>query len=478
MRIVRAASIVVVGWLLSAAAAQSAAVIEYGMSFYNPAGPSTKVSWAKVVTLLNQYLDEAQQINVFTDMCYDGNLIGEAQAAASGLKMNAVIGTSTNATTKSVDGFSGTKDQNPPGRLKSLDGNYYFSTKAYLAKTLSGGTTTVKLLHAAAAAAVAADPGLSQTPQYYTSKDANDGLKVDEGTASSHALLFAGNLGGLYIFPPRSLFQAIRGVDFTSEAFYFADYVAQQLPEGGALSGPGTYANFELALKGLEAQVDGNKDRETVSLFLVGHGSREVKNVNPKSEAQPGQTRQGAEARASDPATLDFALTLDSTFWQDLKEEVVLDDPNLVRGDPASFFLTVSEYSLTGSLSAYIGGVGGPFLQIGSFGLGDFETQTGSSAAILDVSLSDDLIRNLVAAYDGVSDLIIRFAMSGDDWFRLALRDDLLFDPTYFPTTYGVGLATVVSEIRGVPEPGSTLLLMVMGLTMVVLIAGRQAHRG
>ena len=135
-------------------------------------------------------------------------------------------------------------------------GNYYFSTKAYLAKTLSGGTTTVKLLHAAAAAAVAADPGLSQAPQYYTSKDANDGLKVDEGTASSHALLFAGNLGGLYIYPPRSLFQAIRGVGFTSEAFYFADYVAQQLPEGGALSGPGTYAiHFCLKNPALSAAV-------------------------------------------------------------------------------------------------------------------------------------------------------------------------------------------------------------------------------
>ena len=82
---------------LPAAPAQAAAVIEYGMSFYNPAGPSTKVSWVKVVTLLNQYLDEAQQINVFTDMCYDGNLIAEAQAANSGLKMNAVIGTSTSS---------------------------------------------------------------------------------------------------------------------------------------------------------------------------------------------------------------------------------------------------------------------------------------------------------------------------------------------------------------------------------------------
>jgi hypothetical protein len=89
------------------------------------------------------------------------------------------------------------------------------------------------------------------------------------------------------------------------------------------------------------------------------------------------------------------------------------------------------------------------------------------------VPLSALAISELVGLYGGAPDLTVRFDMSAADSFRLAIPDDLFFDSTYFPLTYGVGLAAGASI--HIPEPAAILLALCAWLGL--LAVGRRRRR-
>lgn len=446
-------------------------VVETGLTFYT-GGKSKPVPWSQIVKLVNDKLDDAQQVNIFVDSCYDGALIDAAKDADNGLNMPFVIGTSNTALKKSTDGTSNGKDKKPPGRMKAGDNLYYFSYKAYLTKKMQAGTSTIKQLHDAAAADVTADKGLKQTSQYFKSDNANDGLNIDAGTKSKHALVFAANMDDLWARPPRAQHKAVRGLGFNSVEFYYHNYIEQNLPEGGKISGTGSFDNFKKAIMDLETAVDANKKEETVSIFLNGHGYRETKNVKKKAAAIPEQPKQGTRVQGSELSSLDLDIDMDSEFWADLKEDVLVDTPSLVRSREASFFLAASELDLSQPMTVSIGRTDEAYFDVGTFSSGDFLTQPGSDSAYLDVSLEPELLSSLVAAYDGLSDLSLHFEMEAEDSFILGIGDDLFHDSTYLLDTYGVGLSTSVSLVVQVPEPSSFALVM-----CVWVLIGRRLRR-
>jgi len=435
---------------------------ETGLCFYElNDGDTARASWSDIVKSFNARLDKAQQLNIFTDACYDGAAIDAASDATNGLKMPFVLGTAATSTGKMKMGWS-SDDLDPARRLQGLDDDYWYGMTAYVAKRLyAGPKPTVKQVFDAAKTDVVADPDLHQTPQYFKSAGADDAFKIDQGTKSSHALQFTGDIEELWLIPSREQFKAARQLGYNSATFYAHNKTQQNLPEGGQLSGPGTYANFKTALANLQTALNAHPGEETASLFLTAHGYRKPKNVTKKPDAAPQQPKQGHLSTGSDPSSQYLDVDLDSTFWTDFTEEVTTDVPDLVRPHSPAFSLAVSELTLSGSLSVSIGD-GGTFLPLGTFALGDFETAPGSTAGYLSVDLTDAQIAAIAGTFGGFSSLTLHFDLAPGDSFRLALEDDLFYDPTYFPATDGVGLAT---SVQSVPEPGAGTLLLTILLT-------------
>ena len=51
----------------------------YSLEKNNP-GDTTRISWTKMVALFNQYLSNAQQLNIFTSSCHSGGLTTAASS--------------------------------------------------------------------------------------------------------------------------------------------------------------------------------------------------------------------------------------------------------------------------------------------------------------------------------------------------------------------------------------------------------------
>ena len=63
------------------------------------------------------------------------------------------------------------------------------------------------------------------------------------------------------------------------------------------------------------------------------------------------------------------------------------------------------------------------------------------------------------------SQIPIEFDLGSGDWFRLALADDILYDPTFLQPEYGTGIALDVESFQGVepiPEPAGLSLLLIV----------------
>ncbi len=411
-----------------------------------------RVTWPSIVKMLNDKLGNAQQVNIYTDVCNDGGLIKAAMDADNGLTPKYVIGTSIDECDSSEDGC-GNINENPPGRLK-VGSNYYFSYKAYLTKRIKAmPKPTVKQAHDSADADANADDDLDQDAQYKAGPGANEGLKIDEGMMSSHALVFGGDCNSLYFAPVRELYKCLRALGFTEEHLYYNQYSNQNLPEGGKMSGPGTKANFMKALMDLKACVDMNPGKETVTMFLFGHGFQEDKNVCRPPSAIPGEPKQGEPVPGSDEGkTLGLATGPD--FWARIKEDALEDDPTLHAVELPHFFFAASEHFLTSPMIVELSdGLGGPPVFAGFFDPAQLQTVPGSDAGLIEAPLDPRAIGDLVLLYDGLPQLEMRLQLVPGDFLRIAIEDDLFHDPTYPFDTYGVGIRTEVVGATAMTAP-------------------------
>lgn len=79
----------------------------------NSSGGDNKISYPDLVRLLNQYLENAQQVNLFVDSCHSGGLM----TAAANLNMPYFVAVSQADPKSCAIAGSSSKDVVPPGRL-------------------------------------------------------------------------------------------------------------------------------------------------------------------------------------------------------------------------------------------------------------------------------------------------------------------------------------------------------------------------
>lgn len=456
--------LVLVAGSLSAAAADRE--ITAGLSFWSPDSQADydHLSYVGFIKLINQNLKDAQQANLFIDACYSGPLHDLVAQDKTKFAMPYVLGTATQDLRKTTDMWS-SRDVNPPGRPRGEDDGYYGGYTPYLAKHLAGPAPTVRALLDSAGADNAADPDrkYGEVPKKSKGAGGDDTLKINQGTNKKHAGVFAANLSKLYTEPPNMLARRVTALNYDSVKYYKHNRTAGDYT-GYRIDGNGSFGNFKSWLEGLEPTLRGDKGKQTVSLFIETHGIKDTKNSKFKVGAIPGTPKQG-EAYAGLPGGSDTVLTLtmDDEYWSDLREEVTADLPDQVRALQPRFYLAYSEAAMAADSFMDIA--------IGDIFLGSYHLDTTSLGGLLEVTLTDSILAQVLARHDGAPELALTFGLNEGDMFRIAVDDDILTDPLFQPLNYGTGL--LVSVQGTVPAPGGATVLMTS-----LAFAARRRRRG
>jgi hypothetical protein len=334
--------------------------VVYGYSFKKTNSTTEELSWIKIVKKLNAALGSAQQLNIYVGTCHSGGLISAAGNQQDGLSMPHVIGTSTSEDKLHHPGRG--PDKNPPGRLKATDGLFFYGYSEYVTKRLRGGMPKAKELHDDAKASWAQDPAYKagEVPQYRRGQNADEDLKLDAGTKSSHALVFVGNYNGLDWEPLNECALALKNLGFTmgpvtdtKTVRYYTDTSTPSDVNGVHIYGPGKIVSFDAALDTLKALATADQGKVVVDLFLDGHGAELQANARENPNGPPAGPGRGAHILAG--TQLDVPMSAEA--WADLKEEVVTDRPDCVRGAVPAFFLSVSDARVTQPFAVTLGGI-------------------------------------------------------------------------------------------------------------------------
>lgn len=410
----------------------------------DPDAPAERVEWTKVVSLLNDNLAHVQQVNLFIGCCYSGALIHAAANPKNPLAPKHVISTAVDHKVKATDaGQNG--EQTPPGRLLAADEEYYESYFAYLVKRLKNQTpvATPKIAHDAAAADWMIDKSRAknETPQYSVGAGANENLALNGGTSSSHAILIVGDAARLWIRPPKECYLALRGLNLHTAPNTLKYYqTGKSAGADGDVSydGSGTLNNLKSSLAAIKTLADmpANQGKVLLNIFLDGHGFNTSKNVCKDANPHPNTPKQGKRMQGGRSG-----LSIDTSrrFWRELnhpKATVLSSPPNWVAAGPPRFFLAYSEASLSQPVT----------IDINGHTLGAFSIPSTSLGGMLEVELPASLIAVLRQNYLGNATLELGVTLAAGDELRLALDDDLIFDPLYPANDYGIGLATLVER--------------------------------
>lgn len=406
--------------------------------------PAERVEWTKIVKLFNDNLAHVQQLNVFTGCCYSGALINAAANPKNTLTPKHVISTAVDHKVKATDGGHN-GDQSPPGRLLGADEAYYESYFAYLVKRLRNVSpvATPKSAHDAAKADWLQDKSRSrnETPQYVVGPGANENLALNGGTNSSHAILLVGDAARLWVRPPKECYLALRGMTLHT-APNTLKYYQTGRPAGVdgdvTYDGKGTFANFKGAVEAIKtiADVPANQGKVLLNVFLDGHGFNTTKNVCKDANPQPNQPKQGKRMTGGRTG---FSVDVTRRFWRELTKPnaLTLGVPiNWASSGSPRFFLAYSEASLTQPVVIDINGVT----------LGAYSIASTSIGGMLEVELSASIIDLLRRQYLGDAELELGVTLAAGDSLRLAIDDDMIFDPLYPAGDFGIGLATMVER--------------------------------
>lgn len=393
---------------------------------------NTHVAWTRVVKDLNNNLQNAQQVNIYVGTCRSGALIN----SATKLNFPFVLGTAVSTDDgDAVEGYSST-DQNPPGRYKGSDGDFYYSYPMYLSKSAGSATVpTAKSIHTDAAGWVGQDPKLKNVnhPQYATGNKPNEALALNGGTNATWNLMFAGDTGGLTTQLRLEFWKAINGLKPNNFQFYWNNY-SDQTFNGVVINGQGTYANWGIALGNLKAQANKAVQKTLVNIFLDGHGFHGTADLALAPGGVPGLPGQGIVVGQGMGQTTVLNIPTDADFWNDMSAGIVNPGGPFVRGQQPAFFFAASAASVTTPVT----------VAIGQFVLGSFMLPSTPGGGEIEIPLTDSMIQNILAAYGGSSSLNLSFSIAPNDWIRVGLEADLIQDPSYQPLLYGAGIMTSV----------------------------------
>ncbi|MCC6229354.1 MAG: hypothetical protein IT432_09025 [Phycisphaerales bacterium] len=464
MRTTRNVAAVACALLALAGHAQAQKAITTGYMFWNKRAEGNDVlSAVNLNKVLNDNLGDAQQVNFFLDACYSGAMIDLATDPKYKLTIPYFLGTSDNGKTKSTD-IGSSKDANPPGRLKHSKKDYYFGGYTpYLVKQLRAGSPKVKDLHASAKADVEKDPArlYNEKPQSDKGNGADDQLKINAGTNKKHALVFGGDLSRLYTRPVQEMWIALKDKGYDSLKLYEHNLINQTF-EGADIEGSGTYENFKSELQAYKTAMAADKGKQTASIFLETHGVRDTKDFKYQVNAIPNTPKQGEVITGG---VQSLGLLMDNDFWRDLKEDLLVDDPNQVRAVQPRLYVSYSEAAFAPNSTMNI--------SLGGINLGDFLLPSTTIGGMLELPLTDSLLTQFITLNDGLPEVAVNFSLNDGDSFRLATDDDVLFDPNFTPLNYGTGL---IVGVQGVPAPGA-IVLAVAAMALTTRKRERSARR-
>lgn len=469
--------------------APAAEKFDFGLAFWpkdNTNGKEDLIPWQKVLFEMKNTLGGAMQLNYFVDACYAGIAKYRSDPALTGgidlgipytMSLANTAASATRARKMYYDAYS-IADPPPQGRPNADDNRrlkigdyYYYSFDNYLTKKIkaSDATLTVKQLYDAAKADVLADPVLSgkgQTPDFIARRGGDQNLPLKGGGADikSRTLLFGRDTAGMHPETQFEEYQALNALNFDSMALYRHDR-AQDLGHNPPIQGKGTWANFKIALGNLkdEMAVDSiDKFQTVINIFDVGHGTTGAKfdgRLGNRGAEEPGP----GEGHILTGFDSTVGIPMDTDFWNMLKVGLIPPPPDadeadkdLIRIHQPRFFLAYSELSLYSSFSVSIGlSEGDPGISLGSF------SPTLDSSGTFVLELSDSILSQLISTYDGATRLVLHFNFGVDDWIRVGVTEDMLYDPDYLSYTYGTGLEGVIA---GTPEPATLALLLMGGL--------------
>jgi hypothetical protein len=402
-------------------------------------GKNKYLSYLELVNLLNQNLKDAQQLNIYVDVCHSGALL----KGASKLTMPYFVAVGNKDPDKCVSFGRSDEDQKPPGRLTISGGysdSYFYSFADYVTKRLKNTDqiATAQSLFDSASSDVKADPSLKgQMPDSTSGNKADLNLALNGGAKSNHALIFDGNREDLYEEPGLELYRALANAKYgfkqkagNSLQYYDQDSKEQDY-EGTHIDGKGTLANFRIALQNLHNLIKNNPQKELVNIFFDSHGYQKAA-AAPRQPGLDGVPKDGVLVMGRTTGCL-VVLTGES-FWHDLKVGILSNDEDLIRVNPATFVLDVSEAQMSQPVA----------IVVNDLPLGYFNLSSTSTGGELEVTLPDSIASELIAEADGAPSITFTFEVAPGDYFRVATEDDILLDPAYTEGDYGFGIATTV----------------------------------
>jgi hypothetical protein len=426
-------------------------------------GKNDRLSYLELVKLLNEYLKDAQQVNIYTDLCHGGALLTQAKE----LKMPYFVAVGEkDAANCTVGGTGSLTDQKPPGRLKvKVDKDttlYFYSFADYVTATLKDADAkqipTAKSLFESAYKDVKEDPQTKgETPDSTSGNDAKTDLAINGGAESNHALIFDGDFKDFNAASALELYRVLANKKYgfkqkdgnNSLQFYYYFWEPKKDYEGTNIDGMGTLANFKVALQNLQKRVQKNPKKELVNIFFTGHGYQTAA-AAPRQPGLDGMPKDGFLVMGRTTA---LDVPTDASFWHDLKVGLLPNDENLVRVHPAALVLYVSEASMSQPVA----------IAINDLPLGYFYLSSTSTGGELEVSLPDSFTKALIAEADGAPSINVTLALTPGDYLRIATEDDILLDPAYSQGDYGFGIATTVIGMGPQPAAGVPPKCLLLG---------------
>lgn len=412
------------------------------------------LSHTKLMKVMSDNLADAKQVNIFGLWCASGGLIKAAEANAPSFKY--AIGAAAEFDSTTATSIA-TKNSDDNGRLQTGPKEFQAGFTAFSAvaatfnwersKTFNDFFTNVGF-------AYDTDPKLANEPNRgkhprKISEGASGNAALNGGTDGNHLVQFFGDTDdSADERASTALYDALTSATRLNPKT--KKYCFDSKDAGGKFSGGGSKTNFTTAMTDLKTELAKNAGKETVNLFLGGHGFYQTVSKDKEANAGP-LTPRGGKMMGPGRTTLD--VEMGSVEWSFLTAPTVAteEDPRNIRFAPPEVFITMSEGVVVDPIGVWIN----------DLYLGDYATSIDSRGGELRVSLSDVQISELVSMYGGATSLNLSFELGGSSWLRLGSDGDLLNDDVYDVGYAGAGLSFYNSEI---PTPSTLMVVAMVGV--------------
>lgn len=419
-------------------------------------------SHTKMMQVMSDNLGDAKQVNIFGLWCASGGLIKAAEANAPSFKYAIGAASEFNSTTGTII-LKKNNDDNT--RLQTGPQEFQAGFTAFSAVSATfnwKNSDTFNDFMTQVSFAYDTDPKLDGEPNRgkhprKVSAGASGNAALNGGADGNHLVQFFGDIDSAADErASTALYDALSSattLNPKTKKYYFDTKDA-----GGKFNGGGSKGNFTKSMTDLKTELAKNAGKETVNLFVGGHGFYQTVSKDLEANAGP-LTPRGGKMMGPGRTTLD--IEMGEVEWSFLTAPTVAteEDPRNIRFAPPEVFITMSEGVVVDPIGVWIN----------DLYLGDFSTSIDSRGGELRVSLSDVQISELVSMYGGATSLNLSFELGGSSWLRLGSDGDLLNDDVYDVGYAGAGLSFFNSEI---PTPST---LVVVGL---VALGAARRRRG